>query len=940
MKKLLALVLALVMTLGLATVGASAALKDFSDADSISADYEEAFAVMNAVGVFVGSDGKLNPAGNLTRAQAAKIIAYLNLGETAAEALSKDVTAFSDVPAGHWAAGYISYCYNSGIVGGKGNNKYDPDANVTALEFAKMLLVTLGYEAKREGLVGKEYALNTMRLAAINSLFDKNDDVAVNSPATREEAALYAFNALKAECVNYTSSTVSVTGADGSTINVSGGSGAHYTGNVAYNMAITDESTTVTAASSFLQLGEKLYKGDLALRANAATAGNYGEPGARRWTYKGKDIINIARDPVATFNGYTSAADVAKALNGYYLRDVGNTTDYAINNTTTYTNGGTGFNTAGIVLTNGAGAAALAVAGVANETIAKAISDETANGKTVKVFANSTTKRVDSINEIVYGYGEITNIIKGNDRTTYNINNGAAHAGGMIDYVDETADDTIVFAKGYTPAKGDIVTWADGVNAIEVYPTTKITGTQTSTVLDTSHTLTGGGAHNMRTITVGGTTYTIAEGVTAGTTDTVVTAYASNSSNEANYYLDQFGYVVYSNATASTQYAYILNMVGNYTASLSGAPVSVQARVLLPDGTIADYDVALTKISATTTPAAGSAVTTVTARKLNGNGSALAPGDYVIKGGNVRVYDVTTKTNNQGGYLSTVLGDYQYEAVAYTLSGTTMTITEKVNYAFPTAGTLAASTEYVANVAALAKGTLSYAAATDPTNTNANAFVADSKTVFTIYDTDAKKATVYTGVNGVPASISGTANIVAVLKTGTASGTANGVAKQVFATVGAALASDKVDYALVDYRTETTTGTSTKIYNYNAMTKDGTTISLSTKTQLTEFTLVSYNADNEIVTTLNDVSTNTPVSTAPAYQAYGYDGTATATETTLSADGAAFDLSTANIYYCESNLGSIDTNTSSTIFFVLKTNSDGAVTTQVETVYVIAAVLP
>ena len=39
MKKLLALVLALVMALCLATVGANAALKDYSDADSISDDY-------------------------------------------------------------------------------------------------------------------------------------------------------------------------------------------------------------------------------------------------------------------------------------------------------------------------------------------------------------------------------------------------------------------------------------------------------------------------------------------------------------------------------------------------------------------------------------------------------------------------------------------------------------------------------------------------------------------------------------------------------------------------------------------------------------------------------------------------------------------------------------------------------------------------------------
>ena len=69
MKKLLALVLALVMTLGLATVGTNA---DYSDADDIS--LEEAVDVMSAVGVFQGSDGKFSPKSVFTRGEALKMV--------------------------------------------------------------------------------------------------------------------------------------------------------------------------------------------------------------------------------------------------------------------------------------------------------------------------------------------------------------------------------------------------------------------------------------------------------------------------------------------------------------------------------------------------------------------------------------------------------------------------------------------------------------------------------------------------------------------------------------------------------------------------------------------------------------------------------------------------------------------------------------------------
>ena len=142
MKKLLALVLALVMSMSLVTISNAA----FKDADKI--DYKEAVDVMNAVGVFVGDEkGNFNAKENLTREQAAKIIAYLELGSKAADALAGGAT-FTDVASTRWSAGFVGYCAQAGVVNGVGNSKFDPAGQLTALQFGKMLLVELGYDAK------------------------------------------------------------------------------------------------------------------------------------------------------------------------------------------------------------------------------------------------------------------------------------------------------------------------------------------------------------------------------------------------------------------------------------------------------------------------------------------------------------------------------------------------------------------------------------------------------------------------------------------------------------------------------------------------------------------------------------------------------------------------------------------------------------------------
>ena len=145
LKKVLALVLVVVMALGLITVSNAA----FTDAQSI--EKTEAVDVLSAIGVIGGyPDGSFKPEGDVTRAEMAKMVAtIMNKGEDVGD-LYKNACKFAD-SANHWAAGYIAYCAQEGIISGKSETKFDPDGKVTGTEAAKMLLCALEEHAVNEG---------------------------------------------------------------------------------------------------------------------------------------------------------------------------------------------------------------------------------------------------------------------------------------------------------------------------------------------------------------------------------------------------------------------------------------------------------------------------------------------------------------------------------------------------------------------------------------------------------------------------------------------------------------------------------------------------------------------------------------------------------------------------------------------------------------------
>ena len=206
LKRVLSLALAAVMLMGMMVMGASAetTLDAYPDADTITPAYEEAIDLLTALDVLEGDAGGFRPGDTLTRAEAAKIVAYVALGVDAAERLTVSSDPFVDVKASNWAAGYIAYCANVGIINGIGNNKFDPQGKVTGYQMAKMLLCVLGYGANKE-YVGSNWALNVVVDGQTVGMFNRLDEAVSNDPCTREEAAQLAFNTLNLNMVAYSS---------------------------------------------------------------------------------------------------------------------------------------------------------------------------------------------------------------------------------------------------------------------------------------------------------------------------------------------------------------------------------------------------------------------------------------------------------------------------------------------------------------------------------------------------------------------------------------------------------------------------------------------------------------------------------------------------------------------------------------------------------------
>lgn len=201
LKKVLALALAFALSLSLF---AGAAFTDQADIDK---DYVDDVNMLVEIGVLGGyPDGSFGPNKNITRAEFTKMAytvkyGYDDQGKLFAGSASKftDVEGVADLV---WAKGYINYCSTQNIVGGVGNNKFNPNGNITVAEASKMLLVILGCDPIKEGFGGSNWMGNVVSKAMDLGVFDGwvGDPT---EPATRQLVAKLMRNTIFAPTYIY-----------------------------------------------------------------------------------------------------------------------------------------------------------------------------------------------------------------------------------------------------------------------------------------------------------------------------------------------------------------------------------------------------------------------------------------------------------------------------------------------------------------------------------------------------------------------------------------------------------------------------------------------------------------------------------------------------------------------------------------------------------------
>ena len=298
-KKVLALVLVLATLLGLATM---ASATEYKDADKIAADYDEAVKVLDLIETMQGyPNGEFRPTANITREEAAKLIAIFDNKDADISTYYTSINPFADEK-GRWGESYVGYGYRAGIIAGMNANTFAPTANVTGTQFLKMALVTLGYDQEAEGFVGSSWAVNVLALARKLDLIDGlADGWKPEADLTRQEAAQILLNTLKADTVEYAQEAKQVSFKPTSKTDKDGNTTYTWNGRIYLTIA------------GAVKTGEKLYK-DFKL-AKDVSEDAFMRP-YTKWVYDKDDdkTVEVMDSPKATFTTKFNACELLVAL--------------------------------------------------------------------------------------------------------------------------------------------------------------------------------------------------------------------------------------------------------------------------------------------------------------------------------------------------------------------------------------------------------------------------------------------------------------------------------------------------------------------------------------------------------------------------------------------------------------------------------------------------
>ena len=510
LKKALCLVLVLAMALSLAVPGFAAVTdsKDYTDYSTIK--NTEAVAVLTKVGVLHGNDdNSFGPEGSFTRAQAATMIAHMILGENAT-ALLGSATSFNDVPATHWASGYIQFAVSQGIINGYGDGRFGPDDTLTATQWALMLLGALGYKATNEGIGGSGWAIATTKLAILANVADAED---LTGTFNRDVAAKMALNTLTADLVRY-SDSLSVDQNGQLTNNF--GKTANKITNASTTNNSNDYRTEVGERDIYAQFCE-VYIPSLSMTSVTNAAG---QP-SRQWNYKNVKFGTFAKAPTFTFTasatGSTdSAVESNLGLKGY---------TFANKSVTPKVNGA-----------DGTAVTAISNLGSDGKQTVGALAQLMGNGTIVEVYVSNTTAQ--QITNIVVTQPQLMQVsTKNSTAKTVSLKQVASMGQASINKVDE--DNTY-----YTELSNMNVD-----DYVMIYPLKNDNGGYDVNGIFVPQTATGRlsrvsvkSGYNYA-VTVGGTNYNVAK--VSDSEIQKLTSASTKNPHDCTVYTDAYGYAVY-----------------------------------------------------------------------------------------------------------------------------------------------------------------------------------------------------------------------------------------------------------------------------------------------------------------------------------------------------------------------------------------------------------
>jgi hypothetical protein len=596
LKKTLCLVLALALCFSFASV-AFADYSDYTDADQVGAAYEEAVAVLIGTGIVNGmTDTTIAPTGSFTREQAAKIVAYMTLGETVADALKADAAPFTDVAATRWSAGYIAYCVAQGYVKGYGDGKFGPSDELTGLQFAAMLLRVLGFDGEYEG---SSWAINTAKDALNNGIFTGDATAASNETVQRQQAMLMAFNAFEYTTAGTATGKYVLTS---NKTELNGINGEVFDSRSEAILVATGIDPTAKLGTDYTLTAQTTNTGSLAQKVYGLDNGVVSTDvfGRTTKTFTGNNDVEVVIEatPALQFTGTKTVSAVYNAL-GLKAASV---------SATSKTDGKTNENVA----------------------LAKADTDTLVGAVGATTYIYKTAAGAVSIAVVTDYLAQVTKVVPAKAATDTTVATPASVELSVFAIGDENATvEKLTFATDAF-AKDDYVVVnvnkADSNKVITAVAANSVTGIQS--------------AHNAKAVTVSGTAYSLSAQSLVGAKKVDFTQI--NFADSWTYYLNSDNVVIGAvkaadNTVIPTDYAYVTryqaraandgttNLLGTTTGAATAA---AKAELVFTDGKTAVVDLALTTTAGVTSYAQPATAGTVTETTLATTEESVAVGNW------------------------------------------------------------------------------------------------------------------------------------------------------------------------------------------------------------------------------------------------------------------------------------------------------------------------